>query len=340
MKKEKNVTGIIKKVVGTLYIPVIIYFVIYLVAMGNGLTFFGDSTTWQNLIQSFAATATIAFALGIQIKNGRFDFSGGAVMTLGAILSVNIISQIVTNWVLFLIASIVICTILSCLVGVLYAYGRLPVIISTIGAAILYESFTLLINNGRGISISATTALNFLGKNGAVCMVLTLIAGGIYYFFTNYTVAGKHAQLLANNQNAAVNIGIKERKNVIISFIVTGVLYGIATVIFASQSASVAAVSATLGTISTAFGAILPVFMGFYIGGFSNDFIGILCSSFAVGTFKYGLSIIAPAGYSGAVTNIVYGIFLVAFFLVSHQGSAMIAWVKEKLADRRTGGVA
>lgn len=334
-KKEKSSTDIIKRIVGTLYIPVIIYVMIYLIAMNRGLTFFGDRITWQNLIQSFAATATIAYALAIQIKNGRFDFSGGAVMTLGAIVSVNLVNKIVTNWLLFLIISILVCTVLSCLVGVLYVYGRLPVIIATIGAAILYESFTLLIDNGRGISISATAALNFLGKNAVVCIVLALAAGILYFFFTTFTIAGKHALLLANNQNAAVNIGIKEGKNVIQSFLVSGVLYGVATVIFASQSASVSAVSSTLGTISTAFGAILPVFMGFYIGKFSNDFIGILFSSFAVGTFKYGLSIISPAGYAGAVTNIVYGIFLVVFFLISHQGSAVLAWCKEKFADRR-----
>ena len=326
-----------KRIIGTLYIPVIIYLIMFIVARSSGQTFFGNLVTWQNLLQSFAATATIAFALAVQIKNGRFDFSGGAVMTLGAILAVNIISRIVTNWLLFLIVSILVCTLLSTLVGVLYAYGRLPVIIATIGGAILYESFTLLIDNGRGISISATAALNFLGKNTVVCCILVVICALIYYVFTTFTIVGKHADLLANNQQAAVNIGINERKNVIISFIITGVLYGFATVIFAAQAASVPAVSSTLGTISTAFGAILPVFMGFYIGKFSKDAVGIMFSSFAVGTFKYSLSVLAPAGFAGAVTNIVYGIFLVLFFLISHQGQEIIAWCKKKLGGSAVG---
>ncbi|MCD7885205.1 MAG: hypothetical protein LUI87_16120 [Lachnospiraceae bacterium] len=329
---NNRVLDMIKRIVGTLYIPVIIYFVILAIARGSGLTFFGNATTWQNLIQSMAATATIAYALGIQIKNGRFDFSGGAVMTLGAIVSVYVVNQIVVNWLLFLILSILICTALSVLVGILYTYGRLPVIIATIGAAILFESLTLLVDNGRGISISATSALNFLGKNTWVCLALTAVSAVIYFCFTRLTIAGQHANLLANNQQAAVNIGINERKNVMQTFVMTGMLYGIATVIYASQSASVAAVSSTLGTISTAFGAILPVYMGFYIGKFTNnDAVGIIFSSFAVGTLKYGLSIIAPSGYSGAYTNIVYGIFLVVFFLISHQGDAILEWLKEKI---------
>ncbi len=331
MTGQNKAENTIKKLIGTLYIPILIYLAIYYVARANGLTFFGDSTTWQNLIQSLAATATIAYALGIQIMNGRFDFSGGAVMTLGAILSVYLTQKIAVNWAVFLVLSIVICCVLSTLVGVLYAYGRLPVIIATIGAAILYESLTLLIDGGRGISISATAELNFLGKNTLVCLVLTAVCGLIYFFFTTYTVTGKHAAVLANNQLTAVNIGINEQKNVIRTFALSGALYGVATVIFAAQSASVAAVSSTLGTISTAFGAILPVFMGFYIGGFSNIAIGIIFSSFAVGTLKYGLSIIAPSGYSGAYTNIVYGIFLVVFFLISHQGRAMIGWIRERI---------
>lgn len=335
MKKANKATDLVKRLVGTLYIPVLIYVVIYIVARVGGLTFFGDGQTWQNLIQSWAATATICFALAVQLKTGRFDFSGGAVMTLGAILSVSLAQKIAPNWLVFLLLSIVFCTILSVLVGLLYVYGRLPVIIATIGAAILFESMTLVINNGRGISISATAELNVLGKNAVVCIVLMLISAVIYFCYNNFTIVGQHAKLLSNNQNAAVNIGIKENKNVMLSFVLTGFLYGFATVIFASQSASVSAVTSTLGTVSTAFGAILPVFMGFYIGQFSDDAVGIIFSSFAIGTFKYGLSIIAPAGYSGAVTNIVYGVFLVVFFLISHQGRAIIAWCKEKAREGR-----
>lgn len=324
-------TDIIKRIVGTLYIPVIIYVAILAVARSMGYSFFGDSTTWQNLIQSLAATATIAYALGIQIKNGRFDFSGGAVMTLGAILSVYITNKIAVNGILFIVLAVVICTVLSTLVGILYAYGRLPVIIATIGAAILYESLTLLIDNGRGVSISSIAALNFWGKNTMVCIVLMVISGAVYFCFTELSVTGKQADLLANSPQAAVNIGIDERRNVVKTFIISGMLYGIATVIFASQSTTVAAVTSTLGTISTAFGAILPVYMGFYIGQYSNDAVGIIFSSFAVGTLKYGLSVVAPSGYSGAYTNIIYGIFLVVFFLISHQGKAIIAWAKERL---------
>lgn len=333
MTKNNSFMDIVKRIAGTLYIPVLIYVILYIVANANGLTFFGNAQTWQNLMQSWAATATIAYALAIQIKHGRFDFSGGAVMTLGAILSVYIVQNTVQNWALLLVFSVVICTCLSGIVGALYVFGRLPVIIATIGAAILFESVTLMINNGRGISISSTAALNFLGKSAPVCVVLVVIAGAAYFCFTKLTITGMHAALLSNNQQAAVNIGIKEGKNVLITFFLSGAIYGLATVIFAAQSSSVAAVSSTLGTVSTAFGAILPVFMGFYIGRFSNDAIGIIFSSFAVGTFKYGLSIIAPAGYSGAVTNIVYGIFLVIFFLISHQGQAAIAWIKEKMSE-------
>ncbi len=336
-KKDNSFIDIVRRIIGTLYIPLIIYFVIFVVARVKGLTFFGDLRTWQNLVQSTAATATIAYALCVQIKSGRFDFSGGAVMTLGAIISVSIVKEFVVNWLLFLVISIIVCTILSFLVGVLYVYGRLPVIIATIGAAILYESFTLYINHGRGISISATSALNFLGKDAVACVVLVAVSGLLHYFYTNFTISGKHALLLKNNQHAAVNIGIKEGKNVLESFVLTGVLYGIAAVIFASQSASVSAIATTLGTINTAFGAILPVFMGFYIGRFSKDSFGIIFSAFAVGTLKYGLSIIAPEGYAGAYTNIIYGLFLVVFFLISHQGAAVISWCKEKIQDSRQG---
>ena len=47
----------------------------------------------------------------------------------------------------------------------------------------------------------------------------------------NTAGAGRQATLLANNQQSAVNIGIKENRNVIISYVFSGLIFGLATVI-------------------------------------------------------------------------------------------------------------
>lgn len=336
MNKPAKITlDILRRIVGTFYIPILIYIVIMMIAHSRGQTYFGNANTWRNIILNTGAIATIAYALAIQIKQGRFDFSGGATMTLGAIIAMYYAKQIAINGFLFIFMSIAICTILSFIVANIYVWGRVPIIMCTIGATILFESFTLIFNRGMGENIDTDAALNFFGKDQVAIVVVMLVSALIYFIYTSLTVSGYRARLLAHNKEAAVNIGISEKANVIQTFLVSGVLYGIAAVVFASQAASVEGVEAVLGTVGVAFRSILPVFMGFYIGSFSKDAIGIIFSSASVGILNYGIEIISPRGFSGAFQLIVYGTFVIVFFFVSHQGGPIIRHISGKWKTAR-----
>jgi ribose transport system permease protein len=331
MIRSNNIgLDILKRIAGTIYIPAAIYILIFLIARNGGIDYFGNANTWRNILLSTGATATIAFALAIQIRNDRFDFSGGSVMTLGALVSIYIVKHVMPSGILYLLISIVICTALSTIVALVYVYGRIPIVICTVGAAIFFESITLVFNGGHGVSIASNTALNFLGKKVGPLCVLLVISGLVYMVFTIFTTPGKKSELLASNQLAAVNIGVKERKNVIQTFVVTGALYGIASVVYASQAFQVDAVSSVLLTVNTAFGSLLPVFMGFYIGSFSTGAVGIIFSSLAIGILYYGIEVIAPTGYAGAFENIIMAVFMIMFFLVSKKGPKIAKWVAKK----------
>lgn len=332
MKKESKFLDIGKRVLGTIYIPALMYILITIIAKANGITYFGDGNTLRNIVLDTAATATIAYALATQIKNGRFDFSGGAIMTLGALVSIYFASNHAHDGVAFLVINVIVCMVLSLLVAVFYTFGKIPIIICTVGAAIFFESLTLIFNGGQGATISNDAALNFLGKKMGPSLVLVCISAVIYFVYHNLTRAGKQSDLLANNQLAAVNIGIHEKRNVIGSFLVSGALYGIASVVFASQSFQIDVVTSVLGTVSTAFGAMLPVFMGFYIGSFSTGAVGILFSSLTVGILDYGIKVIAPTGYAGAFKNVVMALFMVFFYLASRKGPKIVKWMEEKRA--------
>lgn len=336
MKKKKNIgLEILRRITGTLFIPAAIYLIFLIITKVQGLDYFGDTNTWRNIIQNTGAAATIAYALATQIKHGRFDFSGGAIMTLGALVSIYIANHVMHNGMFYLLTSIAVCTVLSILVAFLYVNGRIPIVICTVGAAIFFESLTLIFNRGQGATISSDATLNYFGKRAGVLSVLVFISALIYFIFTTYTTAGRRAQLLASNQAAAVNIGINEKKNVIQTFIVSGILYGIASVVFASQAFQVDVVPSVLGTVSVAFTSLLPVFMGFFIGSFSTGAVGIIFSSFAVGILQYGIDVIAPTGYAGAFKNVIMGTFMIVFFLVSQKGGRTIKLVMEKLKLRK-----
>ncbi len=86
MDKFKN---IIKRIAGTLMLPVIMYIAMYILCFSNGKTYFGTLDMWKTLIIDIGVSVTCAMGIGLQFKSGRFDFSGGGIMLITGIISGN-----------------------------------------------------------------------------------------------------------------------------------------------------------------------------------------------------------------------------------------------------------
>lgn len=322
--------NIVKRIVGALILPIAMFMVMFIACHAMGKTYFGTWIMWRTLIPNIAVSMTCAMGIGLQFKNGRLDFSGGAIMLLAAIVAGNVARDFGgSSPVIFTVLCIVICLVLSVVTAVMYVYGRLPIIISTIGIALLYESITPLIFNGAGVNLTATTALTAFSR---FPLALFPLVGAfvVYAVYSYLTVTGKQSRLLSNNQSAAVNIGINEGKNVIISYVFSGLIFGFATMLYA-PSAILRASFSSLSTVSSLFSNILPVFIGLMLAGFCGDTIGILLGSITLCLMSFGLQAIFSAEMGSAITMVITGAFILVINTVSSQGGAWIATIKRSL---------
>ncbi len=324
--------NIIKRIAGTLMLPVAMYIVMMILCYANGKTYFGTWAMWKTLIVDIAVAVTCAMGIGLQFKCGRFDFSGGAIMLLSVILAGTWVKNFNNNSIVFFVMCLVLCTAFSVLVGVLYVYGRLPIVIATIGMAMLYEALTALFNNGAGVSLVAIMSLKTFSTFPVVLIPL-IISIAVYAFYTYGTTTGKKAVILANNQQAGVNIGINEKSNVIISYVFSGIIFGMATVIYASTDMRSASFS-SLSTVSELFSNILPVFIGLMLAGFCGDTIGTIMGSITLCLMSYGLKAVFSAEMGTAITTVITGVFILVINVVSAQGSSWIAAIKGKLRHK------
>lgn len=71
-------------------------------------------------------------------------------------------------------------------------------------------------------------------------------------------------------QQAGVNIGINEQKNILVSYIYSGIILGLATMIYASTGIISASFS-SLSSIGGMFTNLLPVFVGLILARFCGD---------------------------------------------------------------------
>lgn len=306
------------KIGGTLMLPVAMYIAMAILCYSNGKDYYGTWRMWQTLMVDLAVSVTCALGIGLQFKNGRFDFSGGAIMLVAGIVAGNIAKDAGNNLPLMIILCMVICIVLSLLVSVLYVYGRLPIIIATIGMALLYESITCIVYDGTGINITANLKLRLFSTFPYV-LIPFIIAIVIYAFYSHFTTTGKQGELLSHNQQSAVNIGINEKKNVIISYLFSGIIFGLATIIWLAKGIHNASF-ASLTTVGELFNNILPVFIGLMLASFCVDTIGIIMGSITLCLMSYSLKAVFLNEVGSALTIIFTGVFILLLNVLSAQG--------------------
>lgn len=325
MKINKAV-DLIRRIFLTILFPLIVYVVMLILTRNQGITIFGfTADMWRAVTVDTCMTGVAALAIWLQVKNGRFDFSGGATMVLTAILAGNIVINNNLGPVTYLLLCIIFSVILCMITSLIYILGRLPIMICTIGVALLYESITYLVYHAEGLNIMSNTKITIFGRMPYILVVLA-IAFAVFVVYSYFTVPGKRSKLLANNQQAAVNIGVSENKNVIQTFIVCGVLLGCAASIYGSNNA--VAPQAGLSTANTLFSNIIPAYMGIFVGAASVDAVGVIVAAFAMAILNYGLSCL---GYgAGGWQQIIVGTFMLAFYALAAQWSRIQAMRAKK----------
>ena len=313
--KRINWLDIIRRVFLTILFPLVIFLVMLVITRSRGVDYYGFTVDmWRTVLVNTSMTSVAALAIWTQVKNGRFDFSGGATMVLTAILAGNLVLELDAGPVAYLVLCIVFGAVLSTITGVIYIVGRLPIMICTIGVALLYESITYLVYDAEGLNMLSNTQLTVFGRMPYILVIL-LFALVVFLVYCYLTVPGRRAKLLSNNQQVSVNIGVKENKNVLQTFLMCGLLLGCAGAIYGSNNT--VAPQSGLSTADTLFSNIIPAYMGMFVGAVSVDAIGVVLAALGMAILNYGLSCIGLG--SGGWQQIIVGCFMLGFYSLTAQ---------------------
>lgn len=327
----KSSGTIIKKIILSVIFPILMFVVMLIITASNekcyinGKLIFLSVDLVRQVIINACMTICVALAIWLQLKNGRFDFSGGASMILTAIIAGSI--GISTNSpIIALFVAVAVGVALSCVTAVVYIIGRLPIIICTIGMTLLYESLTYLVSGGQGVRIFYSQAhTSIFGRIPGV-LIPTALAVAAFVVFTYFTAAGRKGKVLSNNQRAGVNIGIDEKKNVFVTYVFTGIIIGLAAIVYVSQHE--VAPQSGLATSGIMFSYIVPVFMGTFIGLASCDVIGIAIAAIGMEIMNYGLNCLNLG--AGGWQQIIMGIFVLGFYAFSAQTDKIQAFMEKR----------
>jgi ribose transport system permease protein len=227
--------------------------------------FFLSSSNLLNVMQNTVVVGIIAAPLTLLLVARQVDLSVGSAVALAA-TTLAVVAEAGYGLGLAVVAAMA----AAMLVAIVNAFAitrlRVNSIIATLGTLVAFRGLAKLEGSGRNIRVDGfdflgRTRLDILGLGVPLAVFILLGVLAFFWVVMSQTRYGRHMYGMGANPKAALLAGIKLERNVVVGFLLTGVVVGIAALIAVSE---IGAVAPTTGQ-----GLELLAITGIILGGAS-----------------------------------------------------------------------
>ena len=338
LNKQKAM-NIGKRTVGTLVIPVAVAVLLAIICAIGGVSMFPYDASFGIFIRATTTLMITTIALSINLSSGRFDFSLGSMATLSAVISAKITLEGGGNAFSMLVIALVFGLILGLISGGLYVALNIPPIITSLGVTLLYEGLAFTITGGSSISFyGAAFNVTAISNSTLWLILIMVIVLALIIFIFEFTKFGYNYKALRAGQKISVNTGIKEVPNAIVCYMICGGLMGIVGFINSTNAGLITLGILNFGSIGIMFNAFLPMFIGGFIGRYSNDKLGYLLAALTMSFFT--MTYVA-FDLKSSTQSIINAVLLVVFLIYLNNEQLIRKWVtlkplREHLKNKKT----
>ncbi len=322
MTKKMNPAA---RLAGTLAIPAVFAAVLFGLCAANGKSLFATPISVNYFVLYAAIVMITTMALSINLNSGHFDFSLGAMAVLSSVLGAKLSYALLGGGSgsapLMLLFCVVIGGVLGLLSGLLYVSLRIPPIITSLGVTLIYEGITFTVTAGKYVNTEVRNASMSAFSGTWVWSALVIVAVlALVWFLFDRTKFGYDYKALQNGQKVSVNTGIREVPNALVCYLICGALMGIVGFLSTVRSSTINGGSLNFGSIGIMFTAFLPMFIGGYIGRFSNDKLGYLIAALCMSLLNTTFAAFSNE-ISASMQSIINALLLVLFLIyLSNEG--------------------
>ncbi|SDT43753.1 ABC transporter permease [Actinoplanes derwentensis] len=266
----------------------------------------------QPLLVATAPIALIGVAMTIVIITGGIDVSvGGAIMVCSVLTAKALVGSEVSLGVAVLL-SVAAGGALGLVNGLLIAYGRVHAIIITFGTANLFMFLGLQIfGSGTVNGIPGTLAFFGRGPDGRTLgvphafLITVLITAAVWWYLRN-TAGGRHFFAIGGDEQAARLAGVRVQRRVLLAYVFTGLLVGLASCFVIAQGTSTLDQSVGSGKELAVIAAV--VIGGTSIMGGRGSVLGTLLGALLVQSVASGVT---QLGWRSQLADLFVGIFII-----------------------------
>jgi rhamnose transport system permease protein len=285
-------------------------------------SFIFSTDGWRDLLLTPAILLVLAVGQTVVIVTRNVDLSVGSTLGLTAYLTGKVfVAHPGIPIVLVFVIGLAFGALLGLVNGVLIAWGRVPALVITLGTLYIYRGIFLSWAGSNRINASDLPAgFNSLGTKQILTIpVLTIIAALVlaavgYYLYT--ARSGRELYAIGSDPDAATLYGLPVRRRVLVAFMISGSLAGLAGVFYAARYGTVSS-GAGYGMELQAVGA--AVIGGVAIFGGSGTVWGAALGAFLLVTINRALPIV---GISDFWQQAVVGALIIAAIALDRALSA------------------
>lgn len=264
----------------------------------------------------------IALAMMLTMLTGGIDLSIVSIANFSAITVSTLYTAISISQgpdaaegltPVILLAGVGVGALLGLVNGVLISVVRVTPILTTLGTMQLFNGLALVWTGGVTIS-GAPSALAALGSATLVgipvLFIILLVAGALLALVVNRTPIGRKIQLQGANPVAALYSGISSRSTLMLTYGLSGVLGGVAGLVFLARNPSA---SADYGSSYVLLAIVIAVLGGTNPNGGFATVLGVILATLTLQVVSSGFTAMRLSAYEYSIAQ---GVLLIAVMIV------------------------
>lgn len=250
---------------------------------------------FQDILLNISILTIVALAQTMVIITHGIDLSVSSMIGLVGMMVAFVVKENPEMPVLVpVLLGMALGAVLGSFNGLIITYGNVPPIIATLGTLSIYRGLVFFYSKGTWInSFELPAAFKLLSKGTPFglpnMVIIALIVAAIVYYFLNYTRTGRDIFAVGSNPEAAQYSGIRKQRIIFLVYLLSGLLAGLAAVLWVSRFES--------AQTNTALGFELQTVAASVVGGVSisggvGTVPGVMLGALLLGMIQNALTLI------------------------------------------------
>jgi ribose transport system permease protein len=227
--------------------------------------FFLRSSNLLNIMQNTVVVGLVAAPLTLLLVARQVDLSVGSAVALAA-TTLAVVVEAGYGMTVGVVAAMAAAMLVAVVNAIVITRFRVNSIIATLGTLVAFRGLAKLEGSGRNIRVDdfdllGRARIDILGLQVPLAVLILIAVLALFWLVMSQTRYGRHMYGMGANPKASLLAGIRLERNVVIGFVLTGLVVGLASLIAVSE---IGAVAPTTGE-----GLELLAITGIILGGAS-----------------------------------------------------------------------